>query len=113
MDKIKYQMIAAALAMTGLITLGTFIYHFLERWTWATSFYFTVVTLTTVGYGDLVPSSDLSRVFTAIFILLGVTIVLASVTVIGTQYLAVRGTKVEQRRRKKGKSRKDRDAGDD
>ncbi|HDZ60016.1 MAG TPA: two pore domain potassium channel family protein [Actinobacteria bacterium] len=111
MEKVKYQMIAAALAMAGLITLGTFIYHFLERWTWSTSFYFTVVTLTTVGYGDLVPSSDLSRVFTAIFILLGVTIVLASVAVIGTQYLTIRGAKVEQRRSKK--RRKNRDADGD
>ena len=97
MEKIRYQMIAAALAMSGLISLGTVIFHYLERWTWASSFYFSVVTLTTVGYGDLVPSKDLTRVLTAIFIILGTTIVLSAVAVVGTRYLEIRGARVEER----------------
>ncbi len=49
-------------------------FHHLEHWTWVESFYFTVVTVTTVGYGDLHPTTDVSRLFTALFILLGVSI---------------------------------------
>ena len=49
-----------------------------------TSFYFSVATLTTVGYGDLHPTYDLSRVFTAFYLLFGVGTTLAAITVIAT-----------------------------
>ena len=39
--------------------------------------YFSVVTISTVGYGDISPSTDGSRLFTTIYILFGVTIVLS------------------------------------
>ena len=39
--------------------------------------YFSVVTISTVGYGDISPSTDGSRVFTAVYILFGMTIVLS------------------------------------
>ena len=49
---------------------------------WIQSFYFSVVTLTTVGYGDLHPTTEVSRLFTALFVLLGVAIVLVSLGII-------------------------------
>lgn len=42
-----------------------------ESWTVVDSVYFVVVTMSTVGYGDLTPSSDGSRAFTSAWILLG------------------------------------------
>jgi voltage-gated potassium channel Kch len=101
LEKIRYQMTAAALAMIILIFTGTLIYHRLEDWTWVSSFYFTIVTLTTEGYGDLVPTSEASRLFTAIFILVGATIVLAAIAIIGTRYLELRGEKVEERQKRR------------
>jgi voltage-gated potassium channel len=98
---IRYQVIAAGLSFGSLIAFGTIMFHILERWTWASSFYFSVVTLATVGYGDLVPSKDVTRVFTAIFILFGATIALAAAAVIGSRYLELRGVKVEERRERR------------
>lgn len=106
MDTIRYQMIAAGLAMLSLITAGTIVFHRLEDWTWASSFYFSIVTLTTVGYGDLVPTTDATRVITAIFILLGSTIVLAAIAVVGSHYLELRGDKVKKRHDRRLKKRK-------
>lgn len=57
-----------------LIAGGTLIFHHMEDWTWAQSFYFTIVTITTVGYGDLTPTTDASRLVTALFIIVGVAI---------------------------------------
>jgi len=54
------------------IALGTTFFHLAEGWTLVDSFYFTVTTLTTVGYGDLSPTTDLSKLFAAFFIIFGV-----------------------------------------
>jgi hypothetical protein len=51
---------------------GTLFYRFAEDWGWLDSFYFTVITLTTVGYGDLSPTQPLSKVFTMVMILMGI-----------------------------------------
>ena len=37
--------------------------------------YFTTVTMSTVGYGDLSPSTTLSRAFTSVYILIGIGVV--------------------------------------
>jgi len=88
MPKIRFSIISAALSILTLIGFGSWMFRILEDWTWAESFYFSVATLTTVGYGDLHPTTDESRVFTAIFILIGVGIVIAALSTIGAKILA-------------------------
>ena len=51
---------------------GTVFYHFAEDWGWIDSIYFTVITLTTVGYGDLAPTGPLAKLFTVMLILMGI-----------------------------------------
>ena len=58
-----------------LLALGTVVYHFLEDWSWVDSLYFSVVAVTTVGFGDLSPSTDGSKLFTVVYILLGITVI--------------------------------------
>jgi voltage-gated potassium channel len=84
---IRLQMIVAFTALTGLIVLGTIVYHQMEHWTWVSSFYFSVCTITTVGYGDLIPTTDVARIFTAFYALVGVGIAFTSLGVIGANYL--------------------------
>jgi len=103
-DQLRIALIAAGGAIVTLLVIGTVSYHFLEKWSWISSLYFTVVTMATVGYGDLHPTSDVSRLFTAFFILFGVTVALASITYIGGQYLSRRQAKVTYRRKKKRKN---------
>ncbi|KAA8494644.1 Two-pore potassium channel 1 [Porphyridium purpureum] len=52
--------------------VGTCFFHFYENWSLEASAYFCVVVLTTVGYGDITPSSDLSKLFTCLYICLSV-----------------------------------------
>ena len=105
--KISTYFIAAASALVSLLIIGTVAYHFLEKWTWIDALYFTVATLATVGYGDLHPGSEMSRLFTVFFILAGVSISIAAVTIIGGRYLSRREENITRmRERRSGRNRK-------
>ncbi len=85
--QLRIRLITAFSAITAMVGLGTVAYSYLENWTWAQSLYFSVTTLTTVGYGDLAPTTDASRIFTAAYILVGVGIMLASLGTIASSYM--------------------------
>ena len=59
---------------------GTFFFRFVERMSWIDAFYFIIVTLTTVGFGDLVPQTRLGKLFTVFYIILGIGMVAAFFT---------------------------------
>ncbi|MFH1256512.1 MAG: potassium channel family protein [Candidatus Diapherotrites archaeon] len=80
--------IAAAFSVIIVsLIVGTVAYHYIEGWDFIQSFYFSVTTLTTVGYGDVHPTTDFSRLFTSFYILFNVALVLASLGIIGRYYL--------------------------
>lgn len=54
-------------AMMLLLLSGTVLFHQIEGWRWVDSFYFTGVSLLTIGYGDLTPTHDLSKILTVVF----------------------------------------------
>lgn len=55
-----------------LILVGSFGYILIESWSWLDSIYMTFITLSTVGFGEVHPMSDLGRIFTILLILGGV-----------------------------------------
>lgn len=57
-----------------LVTTGTIVYHFIEKWSYVDAFYFCIVTLATVGYGDLVPHTNFGKLFTTAYIVIGIAI---------------------------------------
>ncbi len=63
------------LAAVSLLAIGTVAYHWFEGWSWVDSLYFSAVTLTTVGYGDLSPTTDAAKLFTVLYIVSGVTVI--------------------------------------
>lgn len=103
MTKLKTGILVASTTILGWIGIGTILFHRLESWTWIQSFYFSVVTLTTVGYGDLVPTTDATRLFVAIYILVAVGTVLASLGIIGTELIKIREQRFIKRKEKRTK----------
>ena len=63
------------LAVVLMLATGTVVYHFLEDWGWVDSFYFSSVAVTTVGFGDLVPSRDASKLFTVAYVFSGIALI--------------------------------------
>jgi voltage-gated potassium channel len=74
--------VAAALVLTG-----TIFYWRTEDWTIVQALYFSVVTLTTVGYGDLHPTSAGTQIFTIIYILTGLGVFVALLASVAEQYI--------------------------
>jgi len=66
---------------------GVLFYRFVEHWSWLDCLYFAVCTLTTVGYGDLTPTTDASKIFTMVFLISGMGILGAFVALLGEQAL--------------------------
>ncbi len=94
-NQLKNEELQTLLVIVGLILiLGTFFYHNIEGWTWLDSFYFSVITLTTVGYGDFSPQTDPGKVFTMVYIFCGLGILSGFATIVGKQIVAHRLEKV-------------------
>ena len=78
------QVIELIIIAVLILAAGTTFYHFAEGWNVLDSLYFSVTTLTTVGFGDLVPKTEVGKFFTVVYILTGVGILLGFVNVVGT-----------------------------
>ena len=109
--QIKIATLVASIVI--LLLIGTALFHNLEGWSWIDSFYFTGVTLTTVGYGDFTPSLPITKVLTVFFAFVGISIVLFSMTILAKIYLefgqekliGVKDIKQKIKRLERGKAR--------
>ncbi len=82
------------LASLSAIGVGTVFYRYVEDLSWTDSWYFTVVTLTTVGYGDISPQTGFGKMFTSFYLLLGVGLIVS----MGASLVSVAGEERRARR---------------
>ncbi len=68
----------------------TLFYRGAEGWSLLDSLYFSVVTLTTIGFGDLAPSSPGAKAFTIAYSLLGIGVIAAFITALASAVRADR-----------------------
>ncbi len=70
--RIQKELLAGGIALAGVFLIGTLWYWLVEGWSWEDAAYMTVITLATVGYGEIQPLGNRGRLFTITLILMGV-----------------------------------------
>ncbi|MEZ5345154.1 MAG: potassium channel protein [Pyrinomonadaceae bacterium] len=84
---LRRRLIYAMIAIVLMLAFGTIGFHYIEDLSWSESLYFTTTTLTTVGYGDIVPQTRAGRQFTTVFVLVGVGTVLYALSVLAQAFI--------------------------
>ncbi len=79
----------------GFLALGTWFYTNAEGWSILDSLYFSVITLTTVGYGDLAPQTPAGKIFTMIYIMVGLGLISGFVILLAERIGIMRKDKKE------------------
>ncbi len=102
----RRRLIYAIIAIIFMLTLGSIGFKYFEDITWNESFYAAMQTVTTVGYGDLAPTTSGGKTFTTFFMLFGVGTVLYALTVLAqaviqTEIVAVLGNRRKMREMEK------------
>lgn len=61
-------------ALLVVLAIGTGFYHYVEGLRWIDAIYFCTINLTTIGHGDMVPSTDVSKIFTIFYVMTGIAV---------------------------------------
>ncbi len=89
----------ALFLLVSLLTLGVLGFKLMSHYSWIDSIYMTVITITTVGFGEVQPLDDVSKIFTVCLILASVVIVGYALTVI-TEYILSKNNFEELKQKK-------------
>jgi voltage-gated potassium channel len=87
-----------ALLVISLLLAGTVFYTLVEGWSVVDAVYFCSMSLATVGYGDIVPETDAAKIFTVVYVLAGIGILVSFFTALASKTLALQA----ERRRRRG-----------
>lgn len=79
--KVRLQM--SVIVSLGWLFMGMVALKWIEGWSHVDSFYFAVMTLTTVGLGDFVPQSRAGTIFGFFYCMVGLGLIALLVTAIG------------------------------
>lgn len=63
------RLLSAGAFLIVLLALGTLAFHLIEGWNWLDALYMTVIIVTTIGFAEVYPLSDLGQGFTIVFAL--------------------------------------------
>ena len=80
MEFTPFKIVQILATLVFILLAGVLGYHLIEGWSWFDALYMTVITLATVGYGEIHQLSFPGRVFTIFLIFSGMGILLYGVT---------------------------------
>ncbi len=75
-------LLAAFSSLCILLTAGTFLFKHIEGWSTLNAFYFTGITMLTIGYGDVTPHTPAGKIAVVIFGFISIGISLYAVNLV-------------------------------
>lgn len=84
--RLLYVFIVITLVLFG----GAAFYHYAEKWRYLDALYFSAYTMTTVGYGDFAPKTDIGKMFTIFYVFAGVSVALYGLSLMASHFVEVR-----------------------
>ena len=85
----KNRIYVAIILVIGMLCLGIMGFRFLALYTWTDAIYMTIITISTVGFGEVQPLNDTAKIFTVILILVSVFVLGYAISII-TEYILSR-----------------------
>jgi voltage-gated potassium channel len=97
-------LISLAVAFVVMVALFSSLFHLImeregQSFSWVSSVYWTIVTMTTLGFGDITFESDLGRVFSVVVLLSGSTFLLVVLPFVFVQFVFLPWMDARQERR--------------
>ena len=74
MEIVRHPGVSLVALLLALVAVGTVGFMIIEGWRPLDALYMTIITLTTIGFGETQPLSPTGRVFTIVFIIVGVVV---------------------------------------
>jgi voltage-gated potassium channel len=94
---------APLLLVVSLLIAGTVFYTLVEGWSVVDAVYFCSMSLATVGYGDVVPDTDVGKIFTVIYVLAGIGILVSFFTALTKKTLEMQAERIRARQSARGR----------
>jgi voltage-gated potassium channel len=86
------------LLVVSLLIVGVAFYTVFEGWSVADALYFSAMSLATVGYGDIVPDTTIGKLFTVVYVLVGIGILVSFFSALAAQTLELQRARRTTRR---------------
>jgi voltage-gated potassium channel len=96
---LKKKVYLATFLLFVVLFLGIIGFRLISNYSWIDALYMTVITITTVGFGEVIPLDDQSKIFTIFLILISIIVVGYAISII-TEYILSKNN-VEELKQKK------------
>ena len=90
-------LLIAILSLLFLVIAGSAFFVYAEGWSIVDSIYFTAMTITTIGYGDIVPTHDVSKLVATVYSIVSIPIAIFALGILAENYFEIRLARLERR----------------
>ncbi|KAL3270365.1 hypothetical protein HHI36_009412 [Cryptolaemus montrouzieri] len=81
-DQFNLPISVAILILLMYIFFGAFFYGFMEGWNFFKSFYFVFISMSTIGFGDVVPNNPLCTIISIVYLVFGLALMSMCINVV-------------------------------